>query len=177
MHRLHVPSFKLRLNNGAICEFAADHLGLYTIERITKMSLFDYFRAGDRRVTQFYEVAYALSASWREDAGVQVEFLEFLRLLPLAHFLEIHDQLNSLVAESIQAGAPRGNWLKPARGPARGGTGSNVFIRGLRWVGRCLSSGARALGSLPRWWSSGTLSNSELPEQVTSTHSQDSGAK
>lgn len=172
--RLHVPAFNLRLLDGSVCEFRADHLGLYELELLSKIGLFEYFRLEDQRQTRFYELAYAFSASWREDSGMNLPFRKFLQRLPVQHFLELRGKLFGIAFEAIQAGAPRGNWLGPARPAlAKDGTGSGGSRTGFfGFVVRCVSSGVRLLGSIPRLWRRGTPKAIPPTDQSTSTNSQ-----
>ncbi len=175
MHRIHVSKFAYRLADGSVCEFRADHLGFYALERLSGLGLFDYFGLPDKRLTRFYELAYAFSASWREDMGLDQPFRKFLQQLPVEHFQDLRAKLFELAFEALAAGAPRGNWLRPAALPP-GGTGIVALLIGpFVSVVRRVSSGARALANMLRRLKRGTQSTTPTSAPSTLIDSQLSG--
>lgn len=108
-----VPERRLRMSDGSMMLYRADHRAWYTLERHTGQPLMQYMDgvSSSMPLTKLYDIAWALSASGRMREQSSLTFDQYLDLLPsMGDMQGFVSSLMEMLAEAFPSGeATEGN--------------------------------------------------------------------
>jgi hypothetical protein len=90
-----------------VWEFRANHLAFYWLEKLTDRPITEIFEPERRQhLTLFYEVLWALSASFVKRVAPEMTFKDLLEQIPTEQWRVLRTELYALVAEALEQGKP-----------------------------------------------------------------------